>query len=165
MQTVWMEAKPRPATARSWTLPLHISPSAPRGGYFLLPEEVAAWLGKAKPPVWAVFDQKVTYRGTLVRYGTPYLMLLLRSELREALGSPPEGALIEVTLWMDDEPRTVTLPEPLRRLLEAEPAAMAAFQRLSFTRQNELVRGIADAKKHDTLDRRLLAAMAELRST
>ncbi len=100
-----------------------------------------------------------------MRYGTPYLMLLLRSELREALGSPPEGALIEVTLWMDDEPRTVTLPEPLRRLLEAEPAAMAAFQRLSFTRQNELVRGIADAKKQDTLDRRLLAAMAELRST
>ncbi|MFM6999134.1 MAG: YdeI/OmpD-associated family protein [Bacteroidota bacterium] len=164
MQTTWLEPLPVSPEARRWKLPLLVSPSAPRGGYFLLPDDVAAWMGSAKPPVWAVFNGQVSYRGTLVKYGTPQHMLLLRSELREALGSPPEGSLIDVAVWQDREPRTVSVPPELRDALDRDPRARAAFDRCSLSRQSEWVQKIARAKQAETRDRNLNAVLTELRS-
>lgn len=164
MQTTWLEPLPVSHEARTWMLPLHVSPSAPRGGYFLIPDDVAAWLGSSKPPIWAVFNDRVSYRGTLVKYGTPQHMLLLRSELREALGSPPEGSAVKVSVWLDGEVREVMLPPELREALDCDPQARSAFDRCSRSRQAEWAQKIGRAQRTETRERHLNAVLTELRS-
>jgi uncharacterized protein YdeI (YjbR/CyaY-like superfamily) len=68
-----------------------------------------------------------------------------------------------VIITLDDLPREVELPAPLAEALAGNDAARAAFEALSFTRRKEMARSVADAKKVETREKRLAAALAELR--
>ncbi len=73
------------------------------------------------------------------------------------------GTEVTVELVLDEEPLTVTEPSELTEALDAEPAARAAFDRLTVSRQRQHIRVIEQAKGADTRARRIRALISELR--
>jgi DUF1707 SHOCT-like domain/Bacteriocin-protection, YdeI or OmpD-Associated len=63
----------------------------------------------------------------------------------------------------DAEPHAVAEPADLARALDADPAARAAYDRLSYSRKREHVLAIESAKKPETRARRIDKALAMLR--
>ncbi|QLQ06248.1 MAG: YdeI/OmpD-associated family protein [Anaerolineae bacterium] len=60
------------------------------------------------------------------------------------------GDQVEVTTELDEEPRTVAVPDDLAAALAAQPGAAAAFERLSYTLRKEYVRQVESAKALET---------------
>jgi uncharacterized protein YdeI (YjbR/CyaY-like superfamily) len=75
------------------------------------------------------------------------------------------GDEVEVEVELDAEPRVVVEPEDFARALDADPAARAAYDRLSHSRKREHVLTIEGAKKAETRTRRVETALATLRTS
>jgi uncharacterized protein YdeI (YjbR/CyaY-like superfamily) len=101
-----------------------------------------------------------TYRSTVAAYGDVY-MLPLSAENREAAGVKA-GDEVEVTLELDQEPRTVEVPADLVAALLEKAGAMAAFEALSYTMRKEYVRQVESAKAQETRVRRIAGIVAKL---
>jgi hypothetical protein len=71
------------------------------------------------------------------------------------------GDEVEATVDLDVAEREVEVPQDLAAALE-QAGVRRAFDELSFTRRKELARGVADAKRADTRERRIAAAVAEV---
>jgi len=71
------------------------------------------------------------------------------------------GDEVDATVALDTAEREVEVPDDLAAALEAA-GVRAAFDALSFTRRKELARGVAEAKRPDTRERRVAAAVEEL---
>jgi hypothetical protein len=65
---------------------------------------------------------------------------------------------------LDVEPRVVVEPTDFAHALDADPAARAAYDRLSYSHKREHVGAIESAKKPETRSRRIEAAVANLRN-
>lgn len=118
-----------------------------------VPAEVVAALGKQKRPPVKVSLAGYTYRSTVAPYADVF-MLPLAAEHREAAGLQP-GDEVEVTLELDQEPRTVEVPDDLAAALAARAGARAAFDALSFTMRKEYARQVESAKAEETRTRRI----------
>jgi hypothetical protein len=118
-----------------------------------VPPAVVAALGSGKRPPVKVTLNGYTYRTTVAAYGEVF-MLPVSQEHREAAGVKA-GDQIEVTLELDQEPRTVDVPEDLAAALSAKPGAKAAFDALAFSRRKEFVRQVEEAKTQETRERRI----------
>ena len=118
-----------------------------------VPAEVVAALGAGKRPPVLVTLNGYSYPWTIAVYGGKSY-LGLRREVREAAGVAP-GQTLTVSLTPDDQPRTVEVPSDLLGVLEREPDARSAFERLSYTSQKELVAWVEGAKRPETRERRL----------
>jgi hypothetical protein len=124
------------------------------GSIFIeVPPDVVAALGRGKRPPVLVTLNGYTYPWTIAVYGGKSY-LGLRREVRDEAGLAP-GQKLTVTLALDDQPRAVDVPDDLARVLEGDPAARSAFERLSYTGRKELVAWIEGAKRPETRDRRL----------
>jgi hypothetical protein len=123
------------------------------GAYVTIPFDVERTFGKKRPKVRATIDGE-TYRGTLVRMGSPRHMLIVLKEIRQKIGKS-FGDEVSIELEQDHEPRQVELPTDLQQALQANPAAQAVFDRLSYTHQREYVRWITEAKREQTRLRRI----------
>jgi len=128
--------------------------------FILVPPEVVAALGQGKRPPVVVTLNGHTHRSTIAVYGGQSY-LPLRREIREAAGASP-GQKVRVTLALDDQPRTVEVPDDLARELERDPGAQSAFARLSFTHQKEYVAWIQEAKRPETRQRRITEVVNRL---
>jgi uncharacterized protein YdeI (YjbR/CyaY-like superfamily) len=73
------------------------------------------------------------------------------------------GDRVRVTMELDTEPRTVTVPADLRTALGADPVAKSAFAKLSYTHQREYVDWVEEAKRPETRSRRIAATVAGAR--
>jgi hypothetical protein len=104
----------------------------PSSLFIVVPAEVVAALsGKKRPPVRVTLNGDYTYRSTVSVYGgRSYLPI--RREIREACGLAP-GMPLEVTLALDEEPRTMAVPDDLAAALAGDPEAQALYDRLSCT--------------------------------
>lgn len=122
-------------------------------------EAIAALGGKKKPPV-IVTVNGFTYRSTVAAYGDVF-MLPLSQERRTAAGVEA-GDVIEVTLELDTEPRTVELPDALAAALARKPGARAAFDALAYSARKEHVRQVMEAKAQETRERRIAKIVAAL---
>ena len=71
------------------------------------------------------------------------------------------GDEVDATVALDTAEREVEVPDDLAAALETA-GARAAFDALSFSRRKELARGVAEAKRPDTRERRVAAAVEEL---
>jgi hypothetical protein len=131
------------------------------GAYVTIPFDVEKTFGKKRVKINASIDG-VAYRGTLVRMGTPQHMLLVLKEIREKIGKS-FGDEVTVELEEDLEPRQVDVPADLKQALETDPAAYACFNRLSYTHQKEYVTWIAEAKRDQTRQRRILRTVDMLK--
>jgi hypothetical protein len=125
-----------------------------------VPAEAVAALGSHKRPKVVVHLNGYTYRSTVAAYGDVF-MLPVSAEHREA-ASVKAGDELEVTLELDQEPRTVTVPDDLAAALIGQPGATAAFDALSYTLRKEYVRQVESAKAQETRQRRIAGIVAKL---
>ena len=133
-----------------------VQASARGGAYVVVPFDVEAAFGSKRPPVRATFDG-VAYRGRLVRMGTPDHILIVRSDIREQIGKGA-GDRVAVTVALDDQPRTVAVPDDLARAL-AEAGTREAFDALAYTPRKELVAWVEAARRPETRGRRVVEAV------
>ena len=126
-----------------------------------VPPEVVAALGSGKRPKVKVSLNGYTYRSTVAAYGDVF-MLPLSQEHRAAAGVRA-GDVVEVTLELDTEPRTVDVPDVLAAAL-AENGIREAFDGLSYTTRKEHVRQVESARAEETRQRRIAKIVAALQA-
>jgi Domain of unknown function (DUF1905)/Bacteriocin-protection, YdeI or OmpD-Associated len=138
----------------------------PRGGGGTLipvPRQVAARLGLTGMPKIRAVIAGIPYRGSLMPMGDGTYCLGVLKSIQAAAGVS-QGDRISVELELDTAPRTVEVPQDLARALAREKAAAARWDALSYTDKKEISRGLEEAKKPETRERRLAAALARLRA-
>jgi bacteriocin resistance YdeI/OmpD-like protein/uncharacterized protein DUF1905 len=133
------------------------------GAMVLVPPTVATALGGLRQMRVVGTVNGVLYQSSVMPYGGRGLFLGVHKATREAAGVLP-GEQVDVVVSLDERPRVVEIPAELAEALGADPAAQAAFDRLSFTNRKEMAGSVAEAKRPETRERRLAAAMARLRS-
>jgi hypothetical protein len=126
-----------------------------------VPDDVVERLGAGKRPPVVVTVNGHTWRSTIAVMGGRFL-LGVAAEHRVPAGVAA-GDVIDVTVVLDDAPRTVELPGDLADALEAA-GARAAFDRLSPSHRKEHVRAVEEAKRPDTRARRIAKAVASLQA-
>jgi uncharacterized protein DUF1905/bacteriocin resistance YdeI/OmpD-like protein len=140
--------------------------ATPRGGGGTLvpiPKEVAAELGlKGMPKIQAVIAG-TAYRGSLMPMGDGTYCLGVLKSIQEAAGVGA-GDSITIDLELDTAPRNVDMPIDLAKATAHDKEAMAAWEALSYTNKKEMARSLYEAKRPETRERRLAAALESLRS-
>lgn len=125
-----------------------------------VPAEAVAALGKGKRPPVKVSLKGYMYRTTIAVMGG-VCMLPLSAENRNAAGVKA-GDKVKITLELDTEPRTVTIPEDLVTALSKKRGARAKFDTLSYSARKEYVRQVESAKAQETRQRRIAGIVAKL---
>jgi uncharacterized protein YdeI (YjbR/CyaY-like superfamily) len=69
--------------------------------------------------------------------------------------------MIKVTVWRDDEERTVEVPKDLAAAIK-KAGAKADWDKLSFTHRKEHVRAVEEAKRPETRSKRIEKAVEML---
>lgn len=126
----------------------------------LVPPEAVEALGKGKKPPVKVTINGYTYRSTVAVMGGVFL-LPLSAEHRKA-AAVQAGDQVQVTLELDSEPRTVTIPDDLAAALAHQPGAREAFDSLAYSQRKEHVRQVETAKAQETRDRRIAGIVAKM---
>jgi hypothetical protein len=127
----------------------------------VVPAEVLAGLGAGKAPKVAVTINGFTYRSSIATVnGEP--MIGVSEAVRNASGVAG-GDTVEVEVVLDTAPRVIAVPADLAAALDADPAARATFDKLSYSNQRFWVEPIEAAKAPDTRQRRIEKAVATLR--
>ena len=127
----------------------------------VVPEEIVLGFDRGKRvPVVVTIDGGYSYRNTITRMGGQYL-ISFNSETRKATGRGA-GDEVEVTLEVDDQPRTVDPPEALAAALADSPEAAKAWAALSYSKQRQHAESIAGAKTDETRQRRLTQTLHAL---
>jgi bacteriocin resistance YdeI/OmpD-like protein/uncharacterized protein DUF1905 len=129
-------------------------------GYIVLPFDPKEVFGKVRAPV-KVTLHGYTFHTTIAAMGGPPC-IGLRTSYREAAGLEG-GEKVEVRLDLDDEPRVVTPPADLVKVLKAAPPAWDRWRELSYTHQREHAEAVAGAKKPETRARRIANAVTMVR--
>ncbi|MFG2824889.1 YdeI/OmpD-associated family protein [Kitasatospora sp. NPDC048365] len=138
----------------------HVEPPEPMRGLEVPPEVVEALGGGARPPVTITVNGHVWKSRVAILRGRH--LLGLSNANRHAAGVEI-GEEVEVEVELDTEPRVVVEPDDFARALDADPAARAAYDGLSFSHRREHVRAVESAKKPETRQRRIEKAIAALR--
>jgi hypothetical protein len=132
------------------------------GAYVIIPFDVEQAFGKKRVKVKALIEGEF-YQGSLVRMGGSEHILGIRKDIREKIGRSI-GDEVEISVEEDLEPREVDLPEDLKRALENDTQALAAFLRLSYTHQKEYVQWIEEAKRDATRQSRVERALGLIKN-
>jgi bifunctional DNA-binding transcriptional regulator/antitoxin component of YhaV-PrlF toxin-antitoxin module len=126
----------------------------------VVPAEVVTALGQGKRvPVTATLNGH-SYRTTVASMGGRFL-IPVSAQVRQDAGLAA-GDAVEVDLELDEAPRTVTVPDDLAAALAANPAAGAAFAKLSYSHQQQHVLAVEGAKAAETRRRRIESAVTKL---
>jgi hypothetical protein len=125
---------------------------------FRVPSDVVAALGSGRRPPVLVTINGFTYRNTIAVYGDDYLLGV--SAANRAGAGVAAGDSIEVDLELDTAPREVVVPADLRSALDADPAAAAFFEGLSYSNRQRHVLGIEGAKTAETRSRRIAKSVS-----
>ena len=122
------------------------------------PKEI---FGKIRAPV-VVQIGGFSYRSTIAAMGGPYFIPLRKSN-REAAGVEI-GHEIEVTVTLDETPRTVELPDDLEKQIRPIAGGVEAWEKASYTHRREYVEAINTAKRPETREKRIKLALDFVRS-
>jgi Bacteriocin-protection, YdeI or OmpD-Associated/Domain of unknown function (DUF1905) len=131
------------------------------GTFVEVPLDVPALYGRARAPVRVTING-YRFRSTVAVYGGRYFLPVKRA-VREAAGVAA-GDLVVVEVEPDSAPREVEVPSDLAAALAADPAAAAAFERLSYTHRREYVEWLGEARRPETRRRRVDETVARLRA-
>ncbi len=129
-------------------------------GISLPPEGVEA-PGRGKRPPVPVTIRGYTYRSTIAAYTDEYLVGV--SAANRAGAGVQAGDVVDVELQLDEAPRVLEVPADFRAALDADPAARAFFDGLSYSNRSRFTLSIADAKTPETRQRRIDKSIALLR--
>jgi hypothetical protein len=128
-------------------------------GFEVPPEIVEGLGGGGRPKVRATVNG-YEFRSSIAKMGGSY-WLGVSAERRAAAGIEG-GQVLDVTVVLDTAERTVEVPDDLAAALEANPAAKAAFAKLSYSHQSRHVLAVEGAKKPETRARRVVQAIEML---
>ena len=126
----------------------------------VVPPEVVEGLAAGKKPAVKVTINGYAYRSSIATVNGRS-MIGVSNDVRKAAGIAA-GEVHDVDVELDTEPRTVAIPPVLATALDANPAARAAFDRLSYSNQRRIAEPIGAAKSEETRDRRVAKAIQEL---
>ncbi len=137
-----------------------VEPTEPMRG-LEIPVEVVDALGGGKRPPVVITVNGHSWKSRIVIMRGRHLIGFSTANRRAA--GVTTGDEVEVDVVLDVEPRVVVEPPDLTRALDADPAARAAYDRLSYSHRREHVRAIETARKPETRARRIEAAVVKLR--
>ena len=124
-------------------------------GIVVPPEVIVEWgVGKRVPVIVDV--NGFTYPSTIASMGGKFL-LPFSADKRAATGLAADDE-ITVTLTHDPAERTVEVPDDLAAAL-ADAGVRDRFDALAFSHRKEHVRAVLDAKRPETRERRIEAAV------
>jgi hypothetical protein len=126
----------------------------------VVPPEVVDELGAGKRPAVVVKVKGLEYRNSIAVMGGRFL-ISFSTDKRKATNSHG-GEEVDVELDLDTAPREVVVPEDLQNALEANPAAKAAFEKLSYSNKSRHVLSVEGTKNPETRQRRVEKAINEL---
>jgi bifunctional DNA-binding transcriptional regulator/antitoxin component of YhaV-PrlF toxin-antitoxin module len=126
-----------------------------------VPADVVTGLGSHKRPPVTVTINGYRYRSTVATMGGRYL-IPVSAEVRRNAGVEA-GDELDVDVELDDRPREVTVPGDLAAALDAEPAARAAFDALTYSNQRAHVLSVEGAKAAETRAHRVAKIVEALR--
>ncbi|MGA2827634.1 MAG: YdeI/OmpD-associated family protein [Streptosporangiaceae bacterium] len=139
-----------------------LQPRGPAAAVVLDDEQVAiVGEGAKRFPVVATVNG-YTWRTSVARMGGEFV-LGLSKEVRQGAGAQA-GDEVDVTIELDAAPREVEVPEALAAALAADPEASAAFEGMAFTHRKEYARWVAEAKREETRQRRVVQALEMIRT-
>jgi hypothetical protein len=128
--------------------------------FVTIPFDVPEVFGtRARVPVRGTING-FPFRSSLFPMGGRFLLIVNRA-LREG-ARVHAGDLVDVDLERDIEPRVIEPPPDLAEALRTNPAAKAAWEKLSYSHRKEYALAIEDAKKPDTRARRVAKAIQEM---
>lgn len=123
--------------------------------YFYVPYSLPeVWGIKKGVKVKANVD-KLFHHGYLMPDGKGNHCFGLKGSLMDELGKKA-GDVVDVTLEIDNEERTVEVPDDMKKILSKNPKLKKYFDGMSFSHKKEYVEWITSAKKSETRERRLL---------
>jgi hypothetical protein len=128
---------------------------------FEVPATVVEALGAGKRPPVTVTINGYTYRNTVAVMGGAY-MIGVAAEHRAPAGIVG-GEDVDVDLALDSAPREVSIPPELAAALDAEPAARATFDRLSYSNKSWHALQVTGTNNPETRARRIEKSVAALR--
>jgi Bacteriocin-protection, YdeI or OmpD-Associated/Domain of unknown function (DUF1905) len=126
-----------------------------------VPDEVVAALGSGKRPAVKVTVSGYSYRSSVASIGGVF-MVSLSAEHRAGAGVGG-GDEVDVDLELDTAPREVAVPPDLAAALDAEPAARATFDGLSYSNKSWHVLQVTGAKSDETRQRRIARSVDTLK--
>jgi hypothetical protein len=127
-----------------------------------VPFDPKALFGRINAPV-VVTIGKHSYRSTITNMGgSPWVPF--RKSNREAAAIGDDLRSIEVTLTLDEEERTVEVPDDLAAALAAIPGARDVWDKLSVTARREHAEGIEGAKRAETRASRVAKAIEAVKA-
>jgi hypothetical protein len=128
----------------------------------VIPDDVMAALAAGrKPPVRVTINGGYSYRSTVATVdGRPMVGVSADNRARAGVNGGDE---IDVDIEVDTSPRELEVPAELAAALDAEPAARATFDRLSYTNRQWHVLQYTTAKTDETRNRRLAKSIEALR--
>src|SRR3954470_23731428 len=129
---------------------------------FVVPEKIVTALGSSRRPAVRVTIHGHTYRSTVASMGGRYLVGV-SAENRAAAGVAA-GDTVDVVIELDTEPRVLEIPPDLARALRPAPAAKRFFDALSYSKKQQFVLPVEQAKTSETRDRRIAKAVEQLGS-
>jgi len=128
---------------------------------FEVPSAVVEALGAGKRPPVLVTINGYTYRNTVAVYGG-VSMIGVSAENRAHAGVKG-GDEVDVDLELDTAPREVVVPPELGAALDADPAARATFDRLSYSNKSWHALQVTGTSNPETRARRIAKSIAALR--
>jgi hypothetical protein len=126
-----------------------------------VPDEVMEALGSGKRPAVTVTVNGYSYRSTVATVAGRS-MVGVSAEHRAGAGVAG-GDEVEVDLELDTAPREVAVPDELAAALDAEPAARATFDGLSYSNKSWHALQVTGAKTEETRRRRIARSIEILR--
>lgn len=125
-----------------------------------VPPEVVSQLGTTKKPAVKVTLNGYVYRSTVAVMGGRF-MLPVSAEHRQGAGVAA-GDRVSVTLEPDTAPREIVVPDDLQAALDASPAALAAFGKLSYSGKRQHTLSVEGTQNPETRARRVQKAIRTL---
>lgn len=101
------------------------------------------------------------FRSSLMNMGEGHMMAV-NAQMR-AGAKCKAGDSVAVVIELDEEVRTVEVPEYLQKIIDSDAKAKQQWPELSFTHQKEYVRAIEEAKRPETREKRIAEMMQALR--
>jgi hypothetical protein len=105
-------------------------------------------------PAVAGQEEGLPLQSTLSPGGKGCYRLHIHSSIWRKLGIDA-GAIVEVVLWLDSEPRDPVLPHDFAAGLATEPRALAVFNTLTPALRRQMVRYVDSAKHATTREKRV----------
>ncbi|MET0419184.1 MAG: YdeI/OmpD-associated family protein [Actinoplanes sp.] len=127
---------------------------------FQVPDDFVASLDGGGRPKVAVTVNGFTFRSSIAKMGDSY-WLGVSAERRAAAGVEG-GQVYDLDVELDAAPREIEVPDDLRVALDADPAASAFWDTLSFSNKRFHVDQLTAAKTAETRARRVAKSLSLL---